>query len=145
MDVHPTPSNPTNERSPALPSSPGVVTRASTHSMSETAARLEAEARSRGLQLFAHIDHAEAARRAGLQMRETQVLLFGSPRTGTPAMVASPLLALDLPLKALVWEYAQGEVWVSNNSTDFLAARHHVPEPLMRGLAGIDALVASAL
>jgi uncharacterized protein (DUF302 family) len=109
-------------------------------SVSGTLARL----REKGLEEFALIDHGGAAERAGLKVQETKLLVFGSPRAGTPLMVASPLLALDLPLKVLVWRDRDGRVLVSYNATSYLARRHNVPEDLVGNIAGIDALVESA-
>ena len=92
---------------------PGVVTKASPRSLTETVERLQAVIRARGLMMFALIDHSGEAERAGLAMPPTKLLVFGSPKGGTPLMLASPLLALDLPLKALVWQDAVDHVWVS--------------------------------
>ena len=74
-------------------------------------------------------------------MKPTQLLIFGSPKAGTPLMVASPTLAIDLPLKALVWEDAEGQVWVSYNSAEYLQARHHIPDDLVKNIAGIKPLL----
>lgn len=101
--------------------------------------------RERGLEEFALINHSRAAERAGLKMQEAEVLVFGSPRAGTPLMVASPLLALDLPLKVLVWRDPDGGVLVSYNATSYLSRRHDIPEDLVGNIAGIDALVDGAL
>lgn len=126
-------------------SADGVVTTASSYTVEETLARLEAAVVGRGLTLFAHIDHRGAAERAGLTMRPAHVLIFGGPKGGTPLMVAAPLLALDLPLKALVWQDSDGRVWVSYNSTAYLAQRYTVPDDLIKNIAWIDTLIAAAL
>jgi uncharacterized protein (DUF302 family) len=97
------------------------------------------------LTLFATIDHAGEAQRVGLTMQAARLLIFGSPRAGTPLMVASPLLALDLPLKALVWKGAAGEVWVSYTSPEYLADRYAVPPDLMGTIAAITSLIEEAL
>ena len=124
----------------------GIVTKASPYtSVSETLEHLRQTVREKGLEEFALIDHSGAAQRAGLEMQETKLLVFGSPRAGTPLMVASPLLALDLPLKVLVWLNRDGEVLVSYNATSYLAHRHGIPEDLLGNFAGIDALVEGAL
>jgi uncharacterized protein (DUF302 family) len=124
----------------------GIVTKASPHgSVSETLERLREEVRAKGLQEFALIDHSGAAERAGLEMQEAKLLVFGSPKAGTPLMVASPLLALDLPLKALVWRDRDRGVLVSYNATSYLARRHDILEDLVGNIAGIDALVRGAL
>ena len=95
--------------------------------------------------MFALIDHSGEAEKVGMKMRPTKLLIFGSPRAGTPLMVASPLLALDLPLKILVWCNRDGDVLVSYNATSYLARRHDIPQDLVGNIAGIDALVQGAL
>ena len=123
----------------------GITTKISPYgSVSETLERLRRTVREKGLDVFALIDHNGAAERVGLEMREAKVLIFGSPKAGTPLMVASPLLALDLPLKALVWE-DRGRVRVSYNATSSLAKRHDLPSELVKNIAGIDALIEGAL
>lgn len=119
----------------------GIVTKTSPYSVAETVERLKATLASKGLTLFALIDHSGEAERAGLTMQPAKLVLFGSPRAGTPLMVASPLLALDLPLKALIWQDAGGRVLVSYNSTPYLAARHAIPSELLPNIASIDALI----
>jgi uncharacterized protein (DUF302 family) len=124
----------------------GIVTKMSpSRSISEVLERLQKEVHEKGLDVFALIDHSGAAERAGLEMQDAKLLIFGSPKAGTPLMVASPLLALDLPLKVLVWRNRDGEVLVSYNATSYLAHRHDIPENLVRNIAGIDALVEGAL
>ena len=124
----------------------GIVTRASAYtSVSETLERLRRMVREKGLEEFALIDHSGAAQHVGLEMQEAKLLIFGSPRAGTPLMVASPLLALDLPLKILVWRNRDGEVLVSYNATSYLARRHDIPQDLVGNIAGIDTLVQGAL
>ena len=123
----------------------GIVTKDSPYpSVSETLERLEEAVRQNGLQTFAVVDHSGEAERVGLQMQETKLLIFGSPKAGTPLMVASPLLALDLTLKALVWEDGD-RVRVSYNATSYLAERHGLSSELAKNIAGIDALVDGAL
>src|ERR671912_2139020 len=123
----------------------GITTKDSPYpSVSETLERLEEAVREKGLQTFAIVDHSGEAERVGLQMQETKLLIFGSPKAGTPLMVSSPLLALDLPLKALVWE-DRGQVRVSYNATTYLARRHDLPSELVKNIAGIDALIDVAL
>lgn len=123
----------------------GIVTKASPYGVRETLDRLEAAIRARGLEIFAHIDHGGNAARAGLTMQPAHVLIFGNPTAGTPLMVASPLLALDLPLKALIWQDREGRAWVSHNSTAYLADRYAIPSDLVKNIAGIDALIDAAL
>jgi uncharacterized protein (DUF302 family) len=91
------------------------------------------------------VDHSGEAEKAGLKMRPTQVILFGSPKAGTPVMVAAPTTAIDLPLKALVWEDAEGKVWLTYNSPDYLQRRHGIPEELVKNIAGAGAVLAEAV
>lgn len=122
----------------------GMVHLRSHRTVPETLARLEASLRAHGLDIFARVDHSGEAAKAGLAMRPTQVLIFGSPKAGTPLMVAAPTLAIDLPLKALVWEDAAGAVWLSHNSPEYLQQRHNVPADLIKNIAGADALLRQA-
>jgi uncharacterized protein (DUF302 family) len=102
-------------------------------------ARLTDVISAKGMRLFAVIDQAAEARRAGLELRDTTLVIFGSPAAGTPVMAAAPLAAVDLPLKVLVWDDA-GQTRVSYNAPAWLAARHHLGDDLAANLAGIDAL-----
>ena len=123
----------------------GLLQVASPHSVDETVKRLESVLAQRGVQVFALIDHSGEAEKVGMKMRPTKLVIFGNPKGGTPVMVAAPTLAIDLPLKALVWEDGGGEVWVSYNSPEYLQQRHGVPEDLMRNIAVAGALVAKAV
>ena len=123
----------------------GVVTRPSKYTVAETLERLENMVRLKGLTIFARIDHSGEAERVGLKMNDEKLLIFGSPKAGTPLMIASPLLALDLPLKALVWKDKEGRVLVSYNSVAYLTQRYNLPADLAKNIAGIDALIESAL
>ncbi|MGC2176401.1 MAG: DUF302 domain-containing protein [Acidimicrobiales bacterium] len=117
----------------------GVITKISSRSVSDTTSRLLAILASKGVVLFAVIDQREEARAVGLELRETTLVIFGSPKAGTPVMVASPLSALDLPLKLLIW--ADGaETKVSYYSPAYLAERHHLSNELESNLASIDVL-----
>jgi uncharacterized protein (DUF302 family) len=118
---------------------------ASPYSVPETLRRLESLLQARGLAIFARIDHSGEAEKAGLKMRPTQLLIFGSPKQGTPLMVASPTLAIDLPLKALAWEDASGKVWLSYNTPEYLKQRHNIPEELLKNISGVGALLQKAL
>jgi uncharacterized protein (DUF302 family) len=122
----------------------GMVHLRSRHPVPETVQRLESSLRAHGLNIFGLIDHGGEAEKVGLTMRPTQVLVFGSPTAGTPLMVAAPTLAIDLPLKALVWEDAGGAVWLSYNSPEYLRERHGVPEDLIKNIAGAGALLKQA-
>jgi uncharacterized protein (DUF302 family) len=123
------------------PVADGMVHLRSKQSVSETLKKLEVSLQSKGLEIFCRVDHSGAAEKVGLTMKPTQLLIFGSPKAGTPVMVASPTLAIDLPLKALVWEDAEGQVWVSYNSPEYLQARHHIPDDLVKNIAGIKPLL----
>jgi uncharacterized protein (DUF302 family) len=123
----------------------GIVTKASQCTVEETLTRLEAAIHERGLTLFARIDHSDEAQHVGLMMQPAHVLIFGSPRGGTPLMVAAPLLALDLPLKVLVWQDGEGKVWASYYAPSYLAARYSIPDDLIKNIAGIEAVIESAI
>jgi uncharacterized protein (DUF302 family) len=122
----------------------GMVHLRSHHSVQETLQRLESALRGHGVSIFARIDHSGEAEKVGLRMPPTQVLIFGSPKAGTPLMVASPTLAIDLPLKALAWEDAAGTVWLSYNSPEYLKQRHNVPDDLITNITGAGGLVQQA-
>jgi uncharacterized protein (DUF302 family) len=123
----------------------GLVQVACRYSVEETVQRLQAAFAERGLQVFALIDHSGEAEKVGLKMRPTKVLIFGSPKGGTPLMVAAPSLAIDLPLKALVAEDAAGRVSVTYNDPAYLKERHGVPEELIKNLAGAGAVIGKAV
>jgi uncharacterized protein (DUF302 family) len=123
----------------------GMVHLGSPYSVPETLKRLESILQSRGLTVFARIDHSGEARKVGMKMPPTQLIIFGSPKGGTPVMLASPTLALDLPLKALVWEDAGGKVWVSYNSAEYLKQRHNIPDDLVKNIAIIGPLLQSVV
>ena len=127
------------------PVASGVISKRSPYTVSETLDRLENVIRSKGLAIFTLVDYSGEAERAGLKMQDAKLLIFGSPRAGTPLMIASPLVALDLPLKALVWKDNEGSVWVSYNSVSYIANRYELPNDLAKSIAGIDALIETAL
>jgi len=129
---------------PGLAAENGIVSTASNHSVPETLDRLESIAKAKGITIFARIDFSGDAARNGLEMRPTQLLIFGNPKAGTPMMVATPSAALDLPLKALAWEDASGKVWISYNAPEYIGARHGLPEALLQSIAGIKTLVEMA-
>lgn len=123
----------------------GLVHVASRYSVDETVRRLEAAFEEKGMQVFTVIDHSGEAEKVGLQMRPTKVLIFGSPKGGTPLMVAAPSLAIDLPMKALVAEDADGKVSVTYNRPEYLQERHGVPAELIKSLAGAGVVIAKAV
>jgi uncharacterized protein (DUF302 family) len=117
----------------------------SPYSVPETLQRLEALLTSKGLTIFCRIDHSGGAEKAGLKMNPTKLIIFGSPKSGTPLMLAAPTLAIDLPLKALVWQDSAGKVWLSYNSPEYLQARHNVPADLIKNIAGAGPLLAQVV
>lgn len=123
----------------------GIVDVRSRYPVPETLARLEEILKEKGITVFALIDHSGEAEKAGLKMRPTQLLVFGSPKAGTPLMVAAPRLAIDLPLKALAWQDEKGQVWLSYNAPEYLQQRHGIPEALVKNIAGIAGLVEQAV
>jgi uncharacterized protein (DUF302 family) len=123
----------------------GLVHLASKYSVEQTMERLEALLQERGITVFARIDHSGEAAKVGLTMRPTKLLIFGSPKGGTPLMQAAPSIAIDLPLKALFWQDADGKVWLTYNDPAYLQHRHNVPPELLPNIAGVSALFAKAV
>src|SRR5580658_894363 len=123
----------------------GILQVASPYTVEETLGRLESILADRGVKVFALIDHSGEAAKVGMKMRPTKLVIFGNPKGGTPLMVAAPTLAIDLPLKALVWEDENGKVWVSYNSPEYLQQRHGVPQDLIKNIAVAGTLVAKAV
>jgi uncharacterized protein (DUF302 family) len=123
----------------------GMIDVSSRYSVPETLARLDSILKEKGITVFALIDHSGEAEKVGLKMRPTQLLIFGSPKGGTPLMVAAPRVAIDLPLKALAWQDEQGQVWLSYNSPEYLQQRHSFPADLLKNIAGIAALIQKAV
>src|SRR5580704_6965972 len=117
----------------------------SPYTFAETIKRLESLLQAQGLTIFCRIDHSGAAEKGGLKMHPTQVIVFGSPKGGTPLMIASPTVAIDLPLKALIWEDGGGKVWVSYNSPEYLQQRHNVPADLIKNISGAASLLQLAV
>jgi uncharacterized protein (DUF302 family) len=123
----------------------GLIHLRSPYSVPETLKRLQSVLQAKNLDVFARVDHSGEAQKVGLKMRPTQLIVFGSPKAGTPLMVASPTLAIDLPLKALAWEDADGQVWLSYNSPEYLKQRHNVPDELVKNIAGVGVLLEKAV
>ena len=128
----------------ALNSDTGIVDIPSNHSVDQTVERLKAILNAKGVTLFALVDHSGEAEKAGMKMRPTKLLIFGSPNAGTPVMLAAPSIAIDLPLKVLVWEDISGKVWVSYNSPEYLQQRHDIPVELMQNIEVLETLAAKA-
>jgi uncharacterized protein (DUF302 family) len=122
----------------------GIVYKPSNHSVDETLRKLQELLKAKGVSVFALIDHSGEAEKVGMQMPSTKLLIFGNPKGGTPMMLATPSIAIDLPIKILVAEDGQGKVWVSYNSPKYLAERHGLPQDLLQNLAFVDSLAASA-
>src|SRR5437870_8628035 len=123
----------------------GLVHVPSKYTVPETLQRLESVVTSHGLTVFARIDFSGDAAKVGLQMRPTQLLIFGNPKAGTPLMIASPSIAIDLPLKALAWQDATGRVWLSYSTPEYLKERHGLPDELVKNISAIGGLVEKAL
>jgi len=122
----------------------GIVTKPSNYSVDETVDRIKNVLTSKAVTLFAVIDHSGEAENVGMKMPPTKVVIFGSPKGGTPLMLAAPSVAIDLPLKILVAEDAQGKVWLSYNSPEYLRQRHGLPEDLLQNIAIVGTLVDKA-
>jgi uncharacterized protein (DUF302 family) len=123
----------------------GIVSKPSKRSVEQTVEALSNLLKSKGVAVFALIDHSGEAEKVGLKMRPTKLLIFGNPKAGTPLMLASPSSALDLPLKILVWEDGEGKVWLSYNSPEYLKERHGLPQELMQNVAIIETLATSQM
>lgn len=122
----------------------GIIDRSSNHSVDETVDKLKNVLQAKGVTLFAFVDHSGEAEKAGMKMPPAKLLIFGSPTAGTSLMLASPSVAIDLPLKILVWEDGGGRVWVSYNSPDYLKERHGLPQGLLANIAVVETLAAKA-
>ena len=126
------------------PNIDGFISKPSQHSVDETAEKLKGILQSKGIQLFALVDHSGEAAKAGLKMRPTKLLIFGDPKAGTPLMLAAPSAAIDLPLKILVWEDPAGRVWLSFNAPEYLQQRHGFPANLIQNIVAAGLLAAKA-
>jgi len=122
----------------------GIVDIASHHSVDATVEKLRDILAAKGVTLFALVDHSGEAEKVGMKMRPTKLVIFGSPKAGTPVMLAAPSIDIDLPLKILVWEDKGGKTWISYNSPAYLRSRHNVPAELMQAIGAVEALAAQA-
>jgi len=122
----------------------GIVDKPSNHSVDQTVDKLKNILQAKGVALFALVDHSGEAAKVGMKMPPTKLLIFGNPKAGTPLMLAAPSVAIDLPLKILVWEDAQGKTWVSYTTPEFLQQRHGFPADLLPNIAVVDALATKA-
>lgn len=118
----------------------GIVNKPSNHSVDETVEKLKGILQAKGVSLFALVDHSGEAEKVGMKMPPTKLLIFGSPKAGTPLMLAAPSVAIDLPLKILVWEDDHKQVWVSYNSPEYLRQRHGIPQELLQNIAVVETL-----
>jgi uncharacterized protein (DUF302 family) len=123
----------------------GLANRVSPYPVTETLDRLEAVLKSKGVKVFARIDHAAEAQSVGMSLRPTQLLIFGNPKAGTPLMRANQSIGLDLPMKALAWQDAQGQVQLTWNSPDYLTGRHGLDAEFNKNLAAVSGLIEAAL
>jgi uncharacterized protein (DUF302 family) len=123
---------------------PGMVDLPSSHSVDATLERLLGILRDKDVTVFAVVDHSGEAEKAGLSLPPTKLVVFGNPRAGTPLMQATPSVAIDLPLKILVWEDGEGRVWVSYNSPEYLQERHGFPTELIANIAAVAGLARAA-
>ena len=142
-EAHSTPRS-SDLSTPGAEKGVGIVTKPSNHSVDETVAKLKAMLQAKDVKLFTLVDHSGEAAKVGLKMPNTKLLIFGNPKGGTPLMLASPSIAIDLPLKILVAEDAQGKVWISYNSPEYLKERHGLPQDLVQNIAVVEVLAAKA-
>jgi len=122
----------------------GIVNKPSIHSVDETVEKIKGMLRESGITLFAIVEHSSEAEKIGMKMLPTKLLIFGNPKAGTPLMIATPSIAIDLPLKILVWEDAHKKTWVSYNSSAYLQERHNLPTELLQNIAVVESLAAKA-
>jgi uncharacterized protein (DUF302 family) len=122
----------------------GIISKPTLHSVDEAVTKLKNILQAKNVTLFALVDHCGEAEKIGMKMKPTKLLIFGNPQAGTPLMLAAPSSAIDLPLKILVWEDAEGRVWLSYNSPEYLQQRHGIPKELLANIAVFEALVAKA-
>jgi uncharacterized protein (DUF302 family) len=122
----------------------GIIDRPSNHTVDQTVEKLKGILAAKGVALFALVDHSGEAEKVGIKMPPTKLLIFGSPKAGTPLMLAAPSIAIDLPLKILVSEDAHGKVWISYNSPAYLQERHGFPPELLQNIAVVETLAVKA-
>ena len=122
----------------------GIVSIRSSDSVDQTVGRIKRVLQAKGVTLFALVDHSGEAEKVGMKLPPTKLLIFGNPKAGTPLMQAAPSIAIDLPLKLLVWEDAAGKVWMSYNSPEYLKERHSLQQELLQNIAVVEALAQNA-
>jgi uncharacterized protein (DUF302 family)/uncharacterized membrane protein YidH (DUF202 family) len=138
------PSTTDKERS-SMKTGEGIISKASKYSVPDTLDRVEAALGAKGVKIFVRVDHSGEAEKAGLKMPPTQLLIFGNPKAGTPVMLAAPTAAIDLPLKALAWQDADGKVWLSYNDPEYLKKRFGLADDQIKTIAGTGSLLEQAL
>jgi uncharacterized protein (DUF302 family) len=124
----------------STPVAAGIESLPSKYSVDKTLERLQSLLKDKGVAIFAVVDHSGEAAKAGMEMRPTKLVIFGNPKGGTPLMIAAPTVAIDLPLKALIWEDSDANIWISYNSPEYLQERHHFPPELIKNIAGVVGL-----
>jgi uncharacterized protein (DUF302 family)/uncharacterized membrane protein YidH (DUF202 family) len=145
MHSYPGNDSPSNkEASMAQTTHNGIIAIPSNHSVDQTVEKLKGILQAKGVTLFALVDHSGEAEKVGLKMPPTKLAIFGSPKAGTALMLAAPSIAIDLPLKILIWEDGQGKVWVSYNTPSYLQERHDLPHDLLQNIAVVETLAAAA-
>jgi uncharacterized protein (DUF302 family) len=122
----------------------GIISKSTNRTVDESVEKIKTLLQTKSIKVFAVIDHSGEAEAAGLKMPPTKLLIFGNPKGGTPLMLAAPTVAIDLPLKLLVWEDAHGSRWISYNSPQYLKQRHALPDDLLKNIAVIEALATEA-
>src|SRR5260370_12690378 len=132
------------ESTMALATNKGIIDKPSNLSVDQTVEKLKNILQCKEVALFALVDNSGEAEKVGMKMRPTKLLIFGSPKAGTPLMLAAPSIAIDLPLKILVWEDDQGKAWISYNSPDYLRERHGLPQDLLQNVAVVETLAVKA-
>jgi uncharacterized protein (DUF302 family) len=121
----------------------GIINKSTNLSVQQALVKLQAILQAKGVTIFALIDHSGEAAKVGMEMRPTKLVIFGNPKGGTPLMLAAPSIAIDLPIKILIWEDGEGKVWLSYNSPEYLAERHNLPPNLLPNIAFVEALAAT--
>jgi uncharacterized protein (DUF302 family) len=121
----------------------GMVHISTSYSVEDALGKLQAILKTKGIPVFALIDHSGEAAKIGMEMRPTRLLIFGNPKGGTPLMLAAPTIAIDLPLKILIWEDDQGKTWVTYNTPEYLAERHQLPANLIQNIGFLATMAAA--
>jgi uncharacterized protein (DUF302 family) len=124
----------------STPVAAGIESLPSKYSVDKTLERLQSLLKDKGVAIFVVVDHSGEAAKVSMEMRPTKLVIFGNPKGGTPLMIAAPTVAIDLPLKALIWEDSDANIWISYNSPEYLQERHHFPTELIKNISGVVGL-----